>query len=191
MQRHIFPQGDNPTNSYCYRENCCRHVSVNILARGQIQEPLLHDQLCCSTVLEGDKVVIDPVSKQQKTEKYTYMCKEPITSKNSYPCASCGKSFCKKPSCMFPGVDLEEFEASPGNGPKERKAHVLKGTVCVSCKSARDEAKGAWIVKAPKPEEVPPQPGLFDGLLALLSPPPLTEEQMEKEKDRQEKAVHL
>jgi hypothetical protein len=164
---------------------------VGVLARGQIQEPLVHDQHFCSTVMDGEKAVIDPVSKQQKTEKFKYMCKEPITPKNACTCASCGKTFCNKPTCMFSNVELEEFEAPEGNGPKEKKASVLRGSVCASCKFAREEAKGAWIVKAPKPEEEPERPGLFAPLLALFSPPPLTEEQMEKEKDRQEKAVRL
>lgn len=162
---------------------------MGVLARGQLQEPLVHDQLCCPTTLDGEKVVIDPVSKQQKTEKYKYTCKEPITPKNACTCASCGKTFCNKQTCIFPDVSLEEFEAPQGNGPKDKTAVVLRGAVCASCKSAREEAQGAWIVKAPKPEEEPEKPSLFAPLLALLSPPPLTEEQMEKEKERQEKAV--
>ena len=164
-------------------------MCVSVLARGQLQDPLVHGSVCCSTVLEGDKVVVDPVSKQQKTEKYKYMCKEAITPKNASTCASCGKNFCNKPTCIFPGVELQEFEAPEGNGPKDKKAVVLSGPVCASCKSAREEAKGAWIVKAPKPEEEPEKPGFLAPLLAIFSPPPLTEEQMEREKERQEKAV--
>jgi hypothetical protein len=90
---------------------------------------------------------------------------------------------------MFPDVELQELEAAQGNGPKEKIVEVIKGAVCASCKVAREESKGAWIVKAPKPAEERPDPGFLAPLLAVLFPPPLTEEQMEREKERQEKAV--
>ena len=65
-----------------------RHMSVGVLARGMLKEPLVHDQFCCSTELEGEKQIIDPVSKQPKTEKFKFMCKEPITPKNASTCCS-------------------------------------------------------------------------------------------------------
>jgi hypothetical protein len=168
-----------------------RQTSVGVLTRGQSLNPMIHDQLRCSTVLEGEKLVQDPVSKQQKTEKYKYLCKESITHKNSRTCASCGIMFCSKATCIFPDVELQELEAPQGNGPKEKKAEVIKGAVCAACKIAREESKGAWIVKAPKPPEERPDPGFLAPLLAMIFPPPLTEEQMEREKERQEKAVRL
>lgn len=165
-------------------------MCVGVLARGQLQDPLVHEYFTCSTVLKGEKLVADPLDKKKmKTEEFSYKCKEAITAKNASTCASCGKCFCNKPTCIFPDVELEDFEAPQGNGPKEKKAVVLKGPVCAACKYAREEAKGAWIVKAPKPEEEPEKPGFLAPLLAILSPPPLTEEQMEREKERQEKAV--
>jgi hypothetical protein len=173
-----------------------RHMSVGVLARGMLKEPLVHDQFCCSTELEGEKQIIDPVSKQPKTEKFKFMCKEPITPKNASTCASCSRTFCNKKTCMFSEVELEEFEKPEGSGEtnadaisKEKKAVVLKGSVCAVCKALREESKGAWRVKAPKPQEPPPTPNPLQFLLDIISPPPLTEEQMEKEKEKQEKAV--
>ena len=164
-------------------------MSVGVLARGMLKEPLVHDQFCCSTELEGEKQVVDPVSKQPKTEKFKYMCKEPITPKNASTCCSCSRIFCSKPTCMFPKIELEEFEDPKGNGPKEKKAEVLKGSVCAVCKAMREESKGGWLVKAPKPQEPPPAVNPFQAIIDILNPPPLTEEQMEKEKERKEKAV--
>jgi len=164
-------------------------MSVGVLARGMLKEPLVHDQFCCSTVLEGEKQVKDPVSKQPKTEKFKYMCKEPITPKNASTCCSCSRIFCNKPTCMFPKIELEEFEDPKGNGPKEKKADVLKGSVCAVCKAMREESKGGWLVKAPKPKEPPPAVNPFQAIMDIFHPPPLTEEQMEKEKERKEKAV--
>jgi hypothetical protein len=169
-----------------------RHLCVGVLARGQLKEPLVHDSFYCPTVLKGEKDVVDTVDKRKtKKVEFHYMCKEVITAKNARTCASCGKTFCSKETCIFPDVELEDFEAPQGNGPKDKKAVVLKGPVCAFCKSAREEAKGTWIVKAPKPEEEPEKPGFFATLSALWSSPPLTDEQMEKEKERQEKAVRL
>jgi len=90
---------------------------------------------------------------------------------------------------MFPKIELEEFEDPKGNGPKEKKADVLKGSVCAVCKAMREESKGGWLVKAPKPQEPPPAFDLMQTIQNIFVSPPLTEEQIEKEKERKKEAV--
>jgi len=97
-------------------------MSVGVLTRGQSQDPMIHDQLRCSTVLEGEKLVLDPVTKQQKTQKYNYTCKEPISHKNARTCASCGVMFCSKATCIFPDVELARTRSGSRRRSRRKKS---------------------------------------------------------------------